>query len=294
MANQLSSPRRGIVIALMASVSVAACQTTNEGAGTGLGALLGAAVGGALGGKKGALIGAAAGALAGNRIGAYLDARDREALNNVTAQNIEGMKDGETVTWTNPDKELSVDVTAEATDSMTREVAVVRFKDVENPEQLDVIGAAYEVTSDSAYVFSSPGVGGQILDEIDKGTGVWVIGSVPPDGEWLYVERDGFAIGYVAAADIAAGTDDAAVAREPSMRQAVNLETADDEEVKAHMAERGIDTAALGGDQVVDTFVASSTCRDIKYNLKAKDADIEEKVRACKAGDGAWEVVGAG
>jgi surface antigen len=277
----------------MASVSLVAC-STQEGTGTGVGAILGAVIGGAIGGERGALIGAAVGALAGNRIGAYLDKKDQEELNKFTAQNIGRMKDGETVNWSNPDKEISVDVTAEGTDDVTREVAFVRYKDVDSPGRLDVIGAPYEVSSSTAYVLSSPGVGGQILRELNQGTGVWVIGSVPGK-DWLYVERDGIAIGYIAAANLKSGTDDQTFAtREATLRQSIDLAEADDAAVTAHFAERGIDVSGLGDEKVVDRVSASSTCRDIKYDLRAKDASIEESVKACKAGDGAWEVIGEG
>lgn len=293
MSKSVTMSRKAAVVALLASVSLVAC-STQEGTGTGIGALFGAAVGGALGGKKGALIGAAVGALAGNRIGAYLDAKDREELNKVTARNIERMADGETVTWTNPDNDVSVDVTVEGTDSITREVVYVRNKDVEAPVALDIIGAPYEVSSNTAHVLSSPAVGGRILLELERGTGLWVIGAVPGK-DWVYVERDGVAIGYVAAADLTAGTDDLALAsREPTLRQAINLDDADDAAVSAHLAARGIDVSALGDRQVVDRVSASSTCRDLKYELKASDREIEERIRACKAGDGAWEVIGEG
>lgn len=293
MSKNVTISGKAAVVALMTSVSLVAC-STQEGTGTGIGALFGAAVGGALGGKKGALIGAAVGALAGNRIGAYLDAKDREELNKVTARNIEHMVDGETVTWSNPDNDVSVDITAEAADNMTREVAFVRFKNVEAPDALEIIGAPYEVSSNTAYVLSSPAVGGQILLELEQGTGLWVIGAVPGK-DWVYVERDGIAIGYVAAADLTAGTDDLALAsREPTMRQAIDLEKADDAAVSAHFAERGIDVSALGDKQVVDRVSASSTCRDLKYELKTKDAEIEESIKACKAGDGSWEIIGEG
>ena len=130
MPQAVTKSRKGIIVVLLASVSLVAC-STQEGTGTGIGAILGAAVGGALGGKKGAILGAAVGALAGNRIGAYLDKKDQEELNRVTAENIENMADGETVTWTNPDKDISVDVTAEGTDSVTREVVYLRNREVE-------------------------------------------------------------------------------------------------------------------------------------------------------------------
>lgn len=52
MSKQQNLSRTKIVVALLASASLVACQTSNEGAGTGLGALLGAAAGGALGGKR--------------------------------------------------------------------------------------------------------------------------------------------------------------------------------------------------------------------------------------------------
>ncbi len=166
MSKSVTMSRKAAVVALLASVSLVAC-STQEGTGTGIGALFGAAVGGALGGKKGALIGGAVGALAGNRIGAYLDAKDREELNKVTARNIERMEDGETVTWSNPDNDVSVDITAEATDSITRQVVYVRNKDVEAPEALEIIGAPYEVGSNTAYVLSSPAIGGRILLELE-------------------------------------------------------------------------------------------------------------------------------
>lgn len=288
MSKQQNLSRTKIVVALLASASLVACQTSNEGAGTGLGALLGAAAGGALGGKKGAVIGALAGALVGNRLGAYLDKKERRELQARTAARLDSMEDGETLKWTNPDSGARVDVTPGKTRTIKRYEAIPRFKSVKKPRGLEIVGAMFEVEGDMANVRRAPRDRSKVLDSLSSGENIWVIGRLS-GGEWYYVEKGGFAIGYVSAGDLRALAGDF---RTPTMRQAINLRRADEKQLAAHLAERGIEPADIGGDKAVDKVVVSSTCRNLKYEISAKGKKSEENFTACKAGDGSWEISG--
>lgn len=81
------------------------CQNSQQ-TGTVLGALGGAAAGYAIGDGKWWAVGAGAlvGGLVGNQVGAYLDERDRQRAYSNANYALSNNSDGQTSTWSNPDK----------------------------------------------------------------------------------------------------------------------------------------------------------------------------------------------
>jgi len=79
---------------------------SSEQTGTVLGALGGAAAGYALGDGEWWAIGAGAlvGGVVGNRVGAYLDERDRQQAYSTANYALNNNADGQMATWSNPDK----------------------------------------------------------------------------------------------------------------------------------------------------------------------------------------------
>lgn len=89
------------------------CQNTlnNQGAGTVIGGITGGLLGSQVGGGTGQVLatvgGAIAGAVVGNSIGHTMDEVDRQKFNHV----LETVPSGKTVTWNNPDEEITYTVT---------------------------------------------------------------------------------------------------------------------------------------------------------------------------------------
>lgn len=101
---------RNLLSALLALSLVTGCASsggggiTKEQGGTALGALGGAAAGAALGDGNWWAIGAGAlvGGLVGNRVGNYLDERDRQQAYSTANYALDNNADGQMATWSNP------------------------------------------------------------------------------------------------------------------------------------------------------------------------------------------------
>ena len=106
---------RKIMSGLLAISLLAGCASssgggiTNEQGGTVLGALGGAAIGAAAGDGNWWAIGAGAlvGGLVGNRVGNYLDERDRQQAYSTASYALDNNKDGQTASWSNPQNNTS-------------------------------------------------------------------------------------------------------------------------------------------------------------------------------------------
>jgi surface antigen len=96
---------RKTMSALLALALVAGCGgITKEQGGTALGALGGGAAGAALGDGNWWAIGAGAlvGGVVGNRVGNYLDERDRQQAYSTANHALDNNADGQTASWSNP------------------------------------------------------------------------------------------------------------------------------------------------------------------------------------------------
>ena len=106
---------RKIMSGLLAISLLAGCASssgggvTNEQGGTVLGALGGAAIGAAAGDGNWWAIGAGAlvGGLVGNRVGNYLDERDRQQAYSTASYALDNNRDGQTASWSNPQNNTS-------------------------------------------------------------------------------------------------------------------------------------------------------------------------------------------
>lgn len=96
--------RIAMTVAVVGSLSLSACESTNQTVGAGAGGVIGGLIGSQFGGGAGQLIatgiGVGAGVLIGQQVGAYLDERDREMAQKSTIQTYQS---GATQTWSNPD-----------------------------------------------------------------------------------------------------------------------------------------------------------------------------------------------
>ena len=103
---------RGIIVAVLATVVLAGCQTSmqdnpKQTIGTVLGAGLGGLIGAGIGSGKGQLaavaIGVLAGSYFGSEIGKSLDSADKAYMDKNAKDGLEYSKTGTTTAWKNPD-----------------------------------------------------------------------------------------------------------------------------------------------------------------------------------------------
>lgn len=265
--------KRGFVILTMLSASIVlgSCQNgqfDQQGMSTAVGGVAGALSGGllgkALGGGSATILsavgGAAAGAWIGNRIGQYLDERDREELSRSTQVSA---VTGTPQTWRNPDTGATVATKVTSTRTARETVAVPVLKGrIEQVPPLDLIGAPYRAKR-SANVRGGPGADYVVSQSLAAGQTVDVIGKVQ-DSNWYMVGEGGAGSGFVATSLLEAvppGTQ--------SPAEAAPAPSADVETVQV---------------------ATERKCRTIEQTVTTPEGPKSEKVTACQGPNG-WEVI---
>lgn len=318
-ASSATAPRRNVrfAAALLVSVSLVGCATTQNGGGvggmgqketvgTGAGALLGGIAGSFLGKGQGRIVGALAGAaiggLIGNRIGAMMDEEDQMALQEQAKQALLTQPDNSQVSWASTRSDATATVVPENTRVETREVRVVREANVAPAPQLDLIGAKY-VAKGAATVRLSPSNDAEVATTLANGSTVWAVGKVR-NQPWIMVAKKGKSIGYVSAASLApapAPAVQAAVAKptQPAPKATQASVPAPPTAAQTAAAPFDLDAApvrtpadldALAPTEKADVVVASVTCRDIRTTASAKGETAASTQTACKSPDGSWEL----
>jgi len=283
------------VSVLALSVALSSCQTLqnaeNNPKQTG-GMLLGAALGGLLGSQFGGgtgkvvatALGVVAGGWLGSEIGKSLDRADRAAIDQKSAQALSSARDGETITWNNPDSGASARITPASTKVERREVPLVRRKDVAPIPPLELIGQTYKARR-NANVRAAPTTDAATTTRLRAGETFQAVGKVQGK-DWIVVGQNNRTVGYVHASlvqkaappSMAAGTSQGQAA----VRPAVNLDHIKDS--------KAVDLDAEG--LVADNVVATSECRTMNVEVSNKEGQSEQnKFKACKGTDGAWEIM---
>jgi surface antigen len=288
---------------------LAGCQATKKETGMTLGAVLGGAAGMFFGKGAGKIlavgIGALAGGFIGNQIGGYLDEQDRLAVERESAKALTQAKDGETVTWENPDTKAEAEITIEKTESVTREVPIVRHKDVVKPGKLDLIGEPYEILTDSNVRFG-PSTDFDVAKVLKKGSVVLAVGQLK-DKDWILVNQGRHAIGYIHASLVGKkGTlavKDAAVEstrQAQVMRPAHDLDALSDDMTTARTLRPAVDldemAASYPDDKTTEDLIAErveveAPSRTVKMKVTTPEGEEETTVVASKGTDGAWEIL---
>lgn len=277
-------------------------QSKGQTAGTLLGAVAGGLLGSQFGSGKGKLIAAAVGTLAGayfgNQIGKVLDEQEQADVERETVKTLASATDGQTTTWTNPDSGASARVTPVSTERKTREVSVIRKKEVAAPTGLLLIGKSYQADT-SVNLRAAPSTSAGVVGGLRSGERFQAIGSVS-DGTWILVGQKNRSVGYVhaklvspaplvnvAAADPSAPKDGAVVLdAAPVTDQAAGLREAVD------LDKAAFDTAALNAEgYVADKVQATQECRVVAMEVEKKGSRAEKSFEACRASDGAWEIL---
>lgn len=110
---------KAVVLAMVASLGLSACQTNRETIGGATGAVLGGVLGAQVGKGTGQLVavgaGAVLGGLLGSSVGRSLDEADRQRMASTTQTALETQPDRATSTWVNPNSGHSGSVTPQDT-----------------------------------------------------------------------------------------------------------------------------------------------------------------------------------
>lgn len=278
-------------------------QSQGQTAGTLLGAVAGGLLGAQFGSGKGKLVAAAIGTLAGayfgNQIGKVLDTREQAEVEKETVKTLASSADGHTTTWTSPDSGASARVTPVSTERKTREVSVVRKKEVEAPTDLILVGETYQTVTD-ANLRAAPSTSANVVGGLKSGDRFQAIGSVA-DGTWILVGQKNRSIGYVHAKLVspAPPANVAAAPGSPTAKDgAVDLDAMPVTDQSAGLREAvdldkaAFDTAALSAEgYVADKVQATQECRVVAMEVEKQGARAEKSFEACRTGDGAWEIL---
>lgn len=292
--------RKASVTVLMATIGISsgcANMSGNEWAnkeniGTLVGATAGVLIGSQIGQGNGRtaamLIGALAGGALGKTIGAKMDENDRQALALQTQQVLDASRDGQATTWTSSHSGATAQITPVKTETETRQVAVKRLPKVQAVPNMTVLNKPYR-TLKSANLRNAPDNAADKVGGLQANATFTAIGRT--DNNWIMVGRRGVTVGYVYAplatpagtpvvASATSGSATSSVATAP----ATDLDALDDSKAKA----QGFDLDAA---PVQETMAAQTTCRTVNYDIKAQGGSEQQTVKACQAGDGAWELI---
>jgi surface antigen len=206
------------------------------------------------------------------QVGGGLDESDAMAIGRKSAEALEWSPVGKTVSWTSPKTGTRAVIVAGPPETRTVRIQTARKKGVAMPRNLVLLGRVYEAKR-NANVRAKPGSGGRIIGGLARGERFTAIGTME-GGKWFLVGIDGRAVGYVFKSLV---TEAKKARQKPDLRE--NLES--DEPA----------AAGLGRGVVVDELTVATACRTVDYTVIMKDGEpSKERFRACKAGDGAWEI----
>ncbi|SOD95501.1 SH3 domain-containing protein [Caenispirillum bisanense] len=287
--------------AIVAVLATSACQTTNRDIGRVVGAVAGVAIGSAFGqgaGKIAAIaLGGVIGGVIGDMIGSMLDEQEQAQVSRQAGQALGSARDGETITWSNPDSGAAARITPVSTGTAERRVAIVRDRAVQAPASLEVLGETW-ITDKSANLRAAPTTEAAVVGGLKAGERFQAIGRVA-GSDWIMVGRNNRTIGYV---------------YEPLVRKAPSVQTAStdldqlavtDQRVGLTQS-RDLDTmladartsAAAGSadstnldDLVVEEVAATTQCRDMRMEVSKNGENATEQATVCKSGDGMWEII---
>ncbi|WP_285907132.1 glycine zipper domain-containing protein [Pseudodesulfovibrio pelocollis] len=292
---------------LILCLLMSGCQATKRETGTAAGAVLGAAAGMFFGrgvGKAVAIgLGAVVGGFVGNMIGGYLDDQDRLALEKESAKALSELKDGGTSKWENLESKAEAEITVVKTETIQRNVPIVRHKEVKKPGTLTMIGEPYEILTDSNVRFG-PSMEYDVAKVLKKGSVVLAVGQ-EKGTNWILVNQDRQAIGYIHASLVGKEGTLAENERKTENSVAVMRPAYDLDEMSGDMASAQTIRPAINLDEMVasyadtpetDDLVAErvdveAPARTMKMKVVTPHGEEETTVVASKGTDGAWEIL---
>ncbi|WP_018123312.1 SH3 domain-containing protein [Desulfovibrio oxyclinae] len=287
-----------------------------------VGALVGAVAGSFIGkgaGKALAVgIGVLAGGFIGNQIGGYLDEQDRLAVERESTKALSRAKDGETTTWENPDTKAKAEITVEKTETVEREIPIVRHKKVQKPGKLELIGEPYEILTASNVRFG-PSMDSDVAEVLPEGDKVLAVGKVNGKN-WILINKNRHAIGYIhaslvgkegtlakrkAAAKSTAENDDAKAETQTAdaqkvMQPAYDLDAMPEDMQSSRTLRKAVNLDTMVAsypdtpetdDYVAEQVEVEAPARTLKMKVSSPKGQEETTVVASKGTDGAWEII---
>ncbi len=297
--------------ALSVALLTTGCQTTKQDIGTLVGAGLGAVIGAQFGKGSGQIIGVALGTALGgylgNQIGRMLDEADQQAVSQRAGMALASARDGETINWSNPETGASATLTPLETRTESREVPLLRQKNVAAPPALDLIGETWHATK-SANLRAAPGTDSEVVGGLQPGERFQAIGRVS-GSDWIMVGRNNRSIGYVhgslaakappsspAPAVQPASAETSSGQAAPEQQAAVSQPVTDQEaalrpaiDLDKLQSAGGIDLDAEG--LIAETVAVNTQCRTMEMNISRNNESASDTINACKSGDGSWEIL---
>ncbi|CDF81466.1 SH3 type 3 domain-containing protein [Pseudomonas knackmussii B13] len=262
-----------------------------ENIGTLVGATAGVLIGSQVGQGKGRtaamLIGALAGGALGKTIGAKMDENDRQALALQTQQVLNASGDGQATTWTSSHSGATAQITPVKTQTESRQVTVKRLPKVQTVSNMTVLNKPFR-TLKSANLRNAPSDSAEKVGGLQANATFMAMGRT--DNNWIVVGRRGVTVGYIYApltapvSAVAPAVPSAGTTNVASVAPATDLDALDDKKAKAD----GFDLDAV---PVQETMAAQTTCRTVNYDIDAQGSHEQQTVKACQAGDGAWELI---
>jgi len=288
------------------------CQNMNkQNMGTMIGAGAGAAVGSLFGEGNGkiaaVLVGSIVGGIAGNMFGQSLDESDQADLDAATRSALDNGKAGSTTSWKSSRSGATANITVGQAFNKTENVTVKRLVSIEPATNMSLINQPY-VTLKSSNVRAAPRMSGEKVTGLQPGVQFNAIGQA---GDWVMVGRKGVQIGYIHK-DLVMPVAEYASLPTPPQKQAAapakNVAKAaqkDDAPISSNPLAKGsapINSNPLAlakiedvetkqaVEKVVETpAISSSTCRELKADLKGADGKTQTaNTTSCKPAFGSW------
>jgi len=203
--------------------------------------------------------------------GGGIDEADSILISHEAAMALETAPAGATVRWRNPDTGVKASFTPGEAVMEEREIPLVRARNVETVALSTLLGRTY-ASQHTANLRKGPSTKDSIVGRLKKGETFTAIGKVV-GVDWIMVGRDGHAVGYVYAPLVAPAT------------------TA---QIATELRESPADTSGqLQAHLVRHSVIVDTPCRAVSFSVTTNDgATTDKQFRACKAGDGAWEIMG--
>lgn len=298
----MKNKKKIVVIPLcLALASCNTIQTQADGNKDKVGAAIGATLcglGALLAGAKGthALLASAACGAIGWQIGKHLNEQDRLAMQAEAAKVLDTASDGEGSQWSNPETGASANIVVRDTRTETKPVEMLKIKQVQKPEKLELIGETYATSKRGVRVRSGPSTSTDIMGALKAGDTYTAVGKVVGK-PWLMVAKNNITIGYVHEALIhpySQSTQQSSI-REEIDYAAIDLDAAS---IEANQT-IDLDAVVMDDGEVIDldnievvseSVVVETDCRTIDLDIESTQGNEKASQNACKSLDGAWVI----
>ncbi len=211
--------------------------------------------------------------------GDSIGADDAALLSGTLAEALETAAPEESVAWSSPKSGASGWIKAGKRVKERRRITSIRDLGLANATLAEIVGSPYRATG-RANIRSGPGTKHKIIGRLEKGEILTALAKVR-GVKWLMVGREGRAIGYVYAPLLRPAREAAALAA--GAMGLLDPQSADDSgDPAAGKPDAGVE---------VETVLVRTPCRNVLYELAPEGGAAQKyRFRACKAGDGAWQV----